>query len=532
MNMEREKLELFRPKKDELPSLFADRIGESYSLTRSQIYKKKTAQFFTPPEISKLMSSFSKMSKENIRLLDPACGVGILACSIAEHFSSNIINLKSIFLKAYETDEKVICLSKIAFEYLKEYLRKFQINFSYELIHGDFILNNSSFIDDNLSLVIEPELCYDTIICNPPYFKLSKTDERTIAVKSIINGQPNIYSIFMAISSRMLNYNGELIFITPRSFTSGRYFKLFREFFFKQVCIENIHLFTSRKKAFSREKILQETMILTARKKPMNIKNSIVISTSNGSSDIDKRYSKSYDLDYLIDVNSREKIIHLPLNENEEKIVSLFKTWKANLNNYNIQISTGPVVSFRARNFIEKNSVKDQLLSAPLFWLENIKSMSLIWPIYKKKKGQFIQICEESKSILISNKNYIFLRRFSSKDDKCRLIAAPYFCSFIDSKYIGVENKVNYIYRPNGFLNRNEIVGLCALLNSRIFDIYFRTFNGNVNVSATELRDMPLPPLELIKSIGEEIILSNNYSIENISSIINNRFEFESILNI
>ena len=68
-------------------------------------------------------------------------------------------------------------------------------------------------------------------------------------------------------------------------------------------------------------------------------------------------------------------------------------------------------------------------------------------------------------------------------------------------------------------------------MRHRIFDIYFRTFNGNVNVSATELRDMPLPPLEIIKSIGEEIILTNNYSIENISKIVNDRFEFESILN-
>ncbi len=162
---------------------------------------------------------------------------------------------------------------------------------------------------------------------------------------------------------------------------------------------------------------------------------------------------------------------------------------------------------------------------APLFWLHNVKQMSFQWPIEKTGKGQFIEINEKSKPLLIPNKNYIFLRRFSSKDDKNRLIAAPYFCNFIKSDYIGVENKLNYIYRPGGYLERNEIIGLCALLNSSLFDTYFRIFNGNVNVSATELRGISFPPLETIREIGDTIILSNNFSVENANSVVNQYFE-------
>ena len=132
--------------------------------------------------------------------------------------------------------------------------------------------------------------------------------------------------------------------------------------------------------------------------------------------------------------------------------------------------------------------------------------------------------------MLIPNKNYILLRRFSSKDDKSRLIAAPYFSNFITAEYIGVENKVNYIYRPKGHLDRNEIFGLCALLNSPLFDSFFRIFNGNVNVSATELREIPLPELEAIKEIGNEIILSNDFSVENTNKIVNKQFELSTSL--
>jgi len=62
-------------------------------------------------------------------------------------------------------------------------------------------------------------------------------------------------------------------------------------------------------------------------------------------------------------------------------------------------------------------------------------------------------------------------------------------------------------------------------LNSSLFDAYFRIFNGNVNVSATELRAMTLPPLDLIQEIGDTIILSNDFSVENTNQIVNKFFE-------
>ena len=158
--------------------------------------------------------------------------------------------------------------------------------------------------------------------------------------------------------------------------------------------------------------------------------------------------------------------------------------------------------------------------------------MSLTWPLNKNGKGEYIQVCDRSLALLIPNKNYIFLRRFSSKDDASRLIATPYFSETVEADLIGVENHLNYIYRPNGHLDRNEIFGLSALLNSALFDTYFRTFNGNINVSATELREMPLPPLETIRQIGNAIILNNNFAQSVVDTIVEQYFELEKELSI
>jgi adenine-specific DNA-methyltransferase len=154
--------------------------------------------------------------------------------------------------------------------------------------------------------------------------------------------------------------------------------------------------------------------------------------------------------------------------------------------------------------------------------------MTLVWPHHKPGKGQYIQICDQSLPLLIPNKNYVFLRRFSSKDDSSRLIATPYFADTVETDLIGVENHLNYIYRPSGHLDRNEILGLATLLNSALFDTYFRTFNGNINVSATELREMPLPPLEIIKQVGNAVILKNNFTQSVVDEIVNQFFELQS----
>jgi adenine-specific DNA-methyltransferase len=42
---------------------------------------------------------------------------------------------------------------------------------------------------------------------------------------------------------------------------------------------------------------------------------------------------------------------------------------------------------------------------------------------------------------------------------------------------------------------------------------------------------MRFPPLKAIKEIGNKIILSNNFSMNNVNNIVNELFELEVIMN-
>ncbi len=92
-------------------------------------------------------------------------------------------------------------------------------------------------------------------------------------------GAPNLYFIFASMGLFNLKENGEMVYIIPRSWTSGAYFKRFREYFLTEGKLEHIHLFISRNKVFDREDVLQETIIIKA-KKTDKIPDTITITSS------------------------------------------------------------------------------------------------------------------------------------------------------------------------------------------------------------------------------------------------------------
>jgi len=491
-----------------LPSQFADLLGIEYASAVSKKHKKVKGQFFTPTRISDFMGSIaSKPTSKNITILDPGCGTAILTCSLIEKLVE--FELESIELVAYETDFKLFAYTEQSLQNLKNWLKEKKVTFKYTLLASDFI-------EDMAIALNKHKESFDYIISNPPYFKLSKDDKRVKLLQNLVKGQPNIYSFFMAVSVNLLKKEGELIFIVPRSFASGQYFNSFRDYFFSHINLNFVHLFKSRSKTFDRDSVLQELLILKGNK---NNSDNVTISTSEGLKDLQESKQKEFNISEIIDLKSKAKILHLPTTTYEENVMQLFKSWNNNLIDFDIQISTGPVVSFRSRELLFETYQNTTIFLTPLYWLHNVTKMAINWPIFLPKKSQYINMNESSKKILLPNKNYVFLRRFSSKDDKSRLIAAPYFSHYNETNLIGVENKLNYIYKLKGELQENEVVGISALLNSNLFDTYFQTFNGNVNVSATEIRLMPFPPIEIIREVGNRLLAKKDYSQETINDI-------------
>ncbi|MDQ6757065.1 MAG: Eco57I restriction-modification methylase domain-containing protein [Bacteroidota bacterium] len=481
---------------NERPSHYAERLSKYYASKTNQFHKKNLGQFFTPLLLSNFIASFSTTDKRKVRILDPGCGTCILSSSLIEKLSENK-KLKIIELTTFEIDPKLNIYTAASLSHLNDWLTKKGLTLKINHRSVDFINANYAVIN---SLSYEK---FDIIISNPPYFKISKLDERKNLFKTLSNGQLNIYAVFAAISAHMLNINGELLFIIPRSFASGEYFKNFRKIFFSSIQVEKIHLFVSRKEAFD-DKILQENLIIKGhRVTKIDLRKRIEITQSNGLKDINKSTKKEFSYAQLIDLNSDEKFLYLPNSDEQEKVMTLIKRQKNTLQTLGYKVSTGPIVYFRKTQFLQKNRLDN---SVPLYWLDNVKKFNITHPMNGKSKEQFFSSTEKSNSVLIKNSNLVLVRRFSSKDEVSRLVAAPHFKKTLpEYEKIGIENKLNYIVKKEGDLSLFEVLGICSILNSYVYDEYFKTFNGNTQVSASELKKIPFPNFKKITEIGKKV---------------------------
>jgi adenine-specific DNA-methyltransferase len=499
------------------PTQFCEQQTRHYIDTSLPELRKNKGQFFTPTNIALFMACLAKSSKTSLRILDAGAGTGMLSCAICEAIA-NVKTVKDIEIVAYEDHPPLTTILKESYEHAKKWLKNHGINLTYKTIEQDFILCTAQ------NLFTKRPEPFDIAIGNPPYFKINKNDPRARETTKYIYGQPNIYALFMGVAAELLKKNGLMVYITPRSFAAGPYFKLFRKNYFEMMNLERVHIFESRTDAFKSQEVLQENIILKARKTKKT--DNLTISVSNGLRDL--RHSKKFrlPLSFVMHKTNIDTVIRLPSCKEDMKIIELVETWKGNLHKYGWEISTGPVVPFRATHLIH-NEKESQVKSVPLLWMQNVQLMNVVWPRFDinngKNKPQFIIENEEStkRRLLVNDQNTILLRRFSAKEDKRRLIAAPLFESALGSNLIGIENHINYVYSKYGHINKFQTLGLCALLNSSLLDKYFRVSNGNTQVSATEIRSIPLPSQDQIENIGEEISKSDHlFSHDEVDNLI------------
>jgi len=492
-------------RQEERPTIYADRVGEWCVGQASGQWRKAHGIFLTPVPVADFMAGQIVATGRNIRVLDPAAGAGILCCATVEVLLARHPKPEVIELVAYELDGDLALSLRTVLDYLARWCQERHgtvVNTRIEV--ADFILaNGTAMRQDELFSSRTQASEFDAVIANPPYFKIGKHDPCAMAVPDVVHGQPNIYTLFMAVSAALLRSGGRLVFITPRSYASGPCFLRFRALFFDMIRPAKVHVFGSRRDAFGRDDVLQENIILSGirhdRWRDNAVRVNLGISSSSGVAGIDDAESHELPVGDVLDLGSVNKVLRLPIRGDDDDALKLVDSWPNSLHGLGLNISTGPVVPFRAAHLVAQAG---QVPSshAPLLWMNHVRAMRATWPLHRHKpeysRGQ------GATMLLVPNRNYVLLRRFSAKKQARRLMAAPWIAEDASVIDIGLENHLNYVHRPGGTLSIDEAWGLAALYNSRLVDTWFRAINGNTQVSATELRSMPLPSHEEIVILG------------------------------
>lgn len=477
--------------------------------------RKKKGQFFTSKETAQYMArmfSFDNISDE-VSILDPGCGSGILTAAIVELLQTNN-EIKKIELTCYETDPEILPLLRENLAYIKEHSR---IELSYTVIEDDYLLSQQH--DFNGSLLADS--CarkFDIVIANPPYLRVMRDNPAAQAMPLVVHGAPNLYFMFASMSLFNLKQEHEMVYIIPRSWTSGAYFKKFREYLLSEGKIIQMHLFVSRDKVFKGEEVLQETMIIKIRKSSVRPQN-VLITSSNSNNDFNEITKLKVPYDSV--VSGKDLYVFLPTTNEDVETISLINKYSKTLPDIGLRMRTGIVVDFRQWDELRENAGEGIV---PLFYSQHIRNGR----VHHKPSGkQFDWIVTDKAGLIQKNKNYVFCKRFTAKEEKRRLQCGVYLAEdFPQYEYIGTQNKINYVDSIDGTPLSKEIVfGVYVILNSTLFDKYYRILNGSTQVNSTEINSIPVPDLDDIARLGKSIMEVSDLSTEACDALLSECYQ-------
>jgi hypothetical protein len=463
-------------------------LSSSYAYLKGSAEQKLKSLYFTPPYLSNRVLDNTGPALLAGKLVDPACGgaafLAPAAARIAQSLSTKGCTAQEILLyleeNIYGSDiDPFLC--KLSSIFLKMALSKeidsAGFNPSFKIRSGNGLIAFKGLIGT-----------FDLVLCNPPYRKMARTE--AIGLKSgyaeIMKGQPNIYSLFINRSTKLLKTGGTAVLLTPMSYLSGEYFSKLRYALLKEGTVRQIDLIHDKCGVFLG--VEQDTIVTVWQKgETVDKKTSIYALSVIGGGESTYVGTTSF--------KESEKPWHIPRRPTDTDLLQLLEKCEFNLASYGYKPRTGAIVIHRdARGrYKDERGAESAHCPIPIIWQSDIRQDgTLVLGNNAKNDACFIDMMTDDCPSIVKGP-VLALQRVTSPDQKRRLICAPVPDS-LRNIYGGVvgENHVCLIER----VSLDSCISpkfLAAILRTEIIDRLFRCISGATNVSAYELSYLPLP---------------------------------------
>jgi len=451
--------------------------------------KSQFGQFFTPARTAEFMASLftSKSNFNDCHLLDAGAGIGSLSSAFLERcIVGRELSFKKVEVTAFELD---YLIHEELNNSLLSYTNKLPV--AYNILNGDFIEQAVN------KIKFDCKKGFTHAIMNPPYKKINSTSLHRLLLRQVGIETVNLYSAFVALALAMMEQGGQIVAIIPRSFCNGPYYRPFRDFILEYAAIRHIHLFGSRSKTFKDDKVLQENIILLLERggKQTNV----TVTTSTDDSFVDL-VSHTHPFQRIVFPNDSERFIHIPTSI-ERNTIELSSAIYCSLEEIGIKVSTGPVVDFRMKDYLRE---MPEFGAVPLLYPAHFTGQNIEWPKPNIKKPNAIQRNAATEKWLYPNGFYCVVHRFSSKEQKRRIMASVIQPdTFSGAEMLGIENHLNVYHENKHGLPEALARGLAIYLSMTGVDELFRRSSGHTQVNATDLKMMKYPSRKALIKLGE-----------------------------
>ena len=468
------------------------------TIQRTRKHREELGQFLTPPTLADFMASMFGVLPRTVRLLDAGAGAGALTLAFVSQCCERRGDVRAIEATLYELDTQILNALTATMRDCERRCSAVGIRFTFTIHSADFIQEMSGCIAGDLFGTRPP--AFDAAIANPPYRKISTNSAERHALRSVGIETSNLYTGFIALILRLLVPGGQLVGITPRSFCNGPYFRPFREDFLSQLELHRLHVFNSRQAAFRADSVLQENIIFHAMK-GRNQPRELLISSSSGEQG-DDITATTMPFAEIVHPHDAEKFIHIPSTASHAAAKETMDGLSASLASLGVTVSTGRVVDFRLKDALRKAPERG---TVPLLYPCHFNGGTVHWPKLEARKPNAIVDNDATRPWLVPSGVYLLTKRFTSKEERRRLVACLFDPDLVKAEWVGFENHLNYFHASGHGLERSLAVGLYAFLNSTVVDDYFRRFSGHTQVNATDLRTLSYPDSNTLHAIGRDL---------------------------
>lgn len=489
----------------------ADTVGWHSCVEKSREDRSSEGQFFTPAPIAQFLASWfteKSLNQKLLHLLDPGAGGGALTAAFVErivslHANGSLPKLENVLLEVWELDKHFVPVLDANLKACIDALESAGLRASYRLHNVSFIEGAVRSQASSLFQTHEQSTVTHAIL-NPPYRKISTRSPERLLLKSVGIETSNLYAAFVSLALEKLLPQGELVAITPRSFCNGPYFRDFRRHLLEKSIFQRMHVFQSRSEAFGRDEVLQENVLYHLIRQ-CGEQTPIVLSTGS----IECPTESIVPAHRFITPNDRDQVMHLAIENDAHEVRDFVNALPCTLAELGWEVSTGPVVDFRLKDSLSETLRKKDV---PLLYPHCVRMGCVLPPRENAseyddarigKKPVAIEVNEETRRWLLPVSRFVLIKRFSSKEEKRRLVAGVLEPESFSAEVLGIENHLNFFHQRRGSLPAEAARGLCRFLNSSVADRYFRQFNGHTQVNASDLRAFRYPSLDDLSLLGK-----------------------------
>lgn len=479
-------------------------LSSAYAQLAGEERRKQQAMFFTPPSLTKRLLDDLCASGVDFafrKFCDPACGGAAFLAPIAMRMrdalreqgasAAQIIDHVQRHLLGFDREAALCRMSKhFLLMVLHDEVVATGARPKFQVHQGDSLLQAQHLLG-----------ALDVVVCNPPFRKMPSVEVAHYLddFADVIEAQPNLYALFVALCVRLLAPGGTCALVTPTSFLSGQYFSKLRTLLMTQTTVLSIGMVSDRLGVFI--DVEQETALTLARREQTELEPTIEAGVS-----VVARDGHYVHVGRCVLPNSGAAW-PIPRTESDVALLKSAAKSRATLADYGYTPRIGAFVwnrDTRATYPSAKSAARARGGTAvPLLWSSDISSDGRLRFSGAPKVNRehcFVNLgAKDHRSVV--HRPSVLLQRVTSNSQPRRLVAAAVpttlietYGGFVGENHTVILEQVN----PEPALTPEQLVQLLA---TPTVDRYFRCISGATNVSVFELSQLRLPDPKRLRSL-------------------------------